>query len=281
MGQPMVRRLLQAGFPVTVFNRTRAKAEALQKEGARVASTAKEALEQAEAVILMLTDTAAVLEVLFGSVQVDFRQRTFIQMGTIAPRESRNLSAKIKALGGDYFECPVLGSRKEAAAGGLILMTGGTREQFERWTHLLRCFGPEPYYVGDVGQAATLKLALNQLIASLISTFSLSLGMVQKQGLDSRTLMSVLRSSALHAPMFDKKLPRLEGLDFRNPNFPVKHLKKDVDLILDECRRDNLDAAHLEGVRRLFGRAIGAGYAEEDYSALFKVIRALETADKK
>jgi 3-hydroxyisobutyrate dehydrogenase len=130
--------------------------------------------------------------------------RTIIQMGTIRPEESVQIDAAIQAAGGDYFEAPVLGSIPQAQQAELIVMVGGSTEQFTQWRDLLAAFGPEPRHIGPLGKAAAVKLALNQLIGALTGAFSLSLGMVQRHGIDVETFMSILRSSALYAPTFDK-----------------------------------------------------------------------------
>lgn len=121
----------------------------------------------------MLTDAQAIRETLLNEAQDQLGDRTVIQMGTIAPTESQALQAEITAAGGQYLEAPVLGSIPEAEAGKLIVMVGGAPEQFQRWLKLLQCFGPQPRLIGPVGQAASLKLAMNQLIAALTAAFFL------------------------------------------------------------------------------------------------------------
>jgi len=272
MGQPMVRRLLQAGHRVSVYNRTASKAEALKEFGALVMSTPQAAVENGECVILMLSDAAAIEQVLFAVPPERLRGRTVIQMGTIAVRESRDFCDRLQGLGADYLECPVLGSRKEARSGRLILMVGARPEQYREWRSFLKCFGPDPQYIGGVGQAAALKLALNQLIAALMSAFSVSLGMIQHAGVSIDFFMSILRQSALYAPTFNKKLTRLLKRDFTDPNFPVRHLLKDVDLIIAECRQTGISIGHLQGIRGILAEAVTAGLGDQDYSAMSEMI---------
>ena len=146
--------------------------------------------------------------------------RTVIQMSTIAAAESLRLMEDVRGAAGDYLEAPVLGSVPQAEEGKLLVMVGGSSEQLERWGGLLRCFGPEPRLVGPVGHAATLKLAMNQLIASLSAAFSLSLGMVRRKGIEVDLFMDILRKSAFYAPTFDRKLPQMLARDFSSANFP-------------------------------------------------------------
>jgi 3-hydroxyisobutyrate dehydrogenase len=273
MGLPMAQRLLAVGLPVVAYNRTIAKLESLQTAGARVAETVPELLSRCSVVITMLTDAAAIQDTLLSpAAQPHLNDRTIIQMGTIAPSESRQIQQAVVAAGGEYLEAPVLGSIPQVQQGSLQVMVGATPEQFQQWRSLLQQWGT-PQRIGPVGAAAALKLALNQLIGSLTAAFALSLGFVQQQGGNVDTFMQILRDSALYAPTFDKKLQRMLDHDYANPNFPTKHLLKDVHLFLQEATIANLQVDSLDGVRKILETACDAGLADADYSALFEAIR--------
>jgi len=151
-------------------------------------------------------------------------------------------------------------------------MVGATQKQFERFLPLLSGCGENPLHVGEVGKAAAMKLAFNQLIAGLTTSFSLSLGLVQKEGVRVELFMDMLRDSALYAPTFDKKLLRMLERDYSKPNFPTRHLLKDADLFLDAADEHGLTAAALEGVRDTVALALAKGLADMDYSAINEVI---------
>lgn len=274
MGQPMAQRLLAAQIPVIAYNRTPSKLAPLSTAGAAIAQSPAEALQASDCLILMLTDAEAIAEVILSAEAAPYlAKRTVMQMGTIAPSESRDLQAAIANRGGEYLEAPVLGSIPEAIAGKLLVMVGSTPAQFEQWRGLLEHFGSQPLYIGAVGTAAATKLALNQLIASLTSSFALSLSFLQSQEVEIDKFMQILRQSALYAPTFDKKLQRMCDRDYAHPNFPTKHLLKDVDLFLQQGREMGLNLSSLEGVRALIQASIDLGYAEGDYSALFSALR--------
>lgn len=273
MGAPMAARLLQAGHEVFVYNRSAEKAAPLGAAGACVCPTAAEAVGQAECVLLMLADARAIEAVLLAEeARAALGGRSVIQMGTIAPQESRGIAREVEAAGGDYLEAPVLGSLPEAKAGRLLLMVGAAPEQYARWRPLLQVFGPEPVHVGPVGQGAALKLAMNQLIAGLTASFALSLGMVRREGVEVETFMRLLRDSALYAPTFDKKLGRMLERDYAHPNFPLKHLLKDLRLCLQAAEAQGLEAGALRGVEALLLRGLELGLAEADYSALYEAV---------
>lgn len=273
MGLPMANKLLEAGLSVMVYNRTAEKVQPLAEKGAKIASSPQEVLSHCDCIFLMLTDANAIREILFSeSTRSQLSGRTIISMSTIAPSESQAIASEVTRLGGEYMEAPVLGSIPEAKTGQLIVMVGSTEAQFQKWLMLLKNFSPEPKLIGPVGAAMTLKLALNQLIANLTTGFALSLGLIQKQGVNIEIFMEILRQSALYAPTFDKKLQRMIDRNFANPNFPTKHLLKDTDLILKEAQSLGLNVSSLAGVKEILEIAMTQHLGEEDYSALFNVV---------
>lgn len=272
MGLPMAQRLLDANIELIAYNRTPSKLEGLKAAGSAIAEHPHEAIAMCECVILMLTNASAIRGVLLSdSSRQQLAGRTVIQMGTITPTESRAIREEVVAAGGDYLEAPVLGSIPEAKAGKLIVMVGGSPEQFQHWLNLLQYFGSEPVLIGSVGAAAAVKLALNQLIASLSAAFALSLGFVEQQGIDVDLFMKILRGSVLYAPTFDKKLQRMLDRNYSDANFPTKHLMKDTDLFITEAKSVGLNVSSIEGVRRILEMALNTT-SEEDYSSLYSVI---------
>lgn len=266
MGNPMAGRLLDEGYPVRVWNRTRAKAETLSSQGAAIADTPADAVTGSDIVFTMLSDAQAV-ETALGDVALS--GKTLVQMSTIGPGENRRLAGQVNDAGGVYLEAPVLGSIPEARSGKLIIMAGGPEAAFAEVRPMLTCLGPEPRLIGSVGQASALKLALNQLIASLTVAFSTSLGFVEENGVDVDSFMEILRQSALYAPTFDKKLAKMQEHDYRNPNFPTEHLIKDIDLFKREAR--GLDTTMLDVLLQLYRRA-QAGHGREDYSCVYDAV---------
>jgi 3-hydroxyisobutyrate dehydrogenase len=193
-------------------------------------------------------------------------------MSTIAPPDSKELQTRIEKLRGKYIEAPVLGSIPQVKAGELIILVGSTKEQFDKWQNIFSVLGNKILHIGKVGDAAAMKLALNQLIITETAAFSMSLGYVREHNLDVEQFMSVLRGSAIYAPTFDKKLPRMLKRNFDNPNFPVKHLLKDLDLILNEFGESNINTNALKGIRKIIVTELERGEGNLDYSAIYNSI---------
>jgi len=273
MGGPMTLKLQASGYQVTAYNRTPEKLKSLAEAGVAIATSALEVLQSSDCTLLMLTNGEAIAEVILNpTTQPGLAGHTIIQMGTIAPTETKTLAQQVRDCGGNYLEAPVLGSIPEVKKGTLLVMVGASEADFEQWCPLLQTFGPEPLHVGPVGSAATVKLAMNQLIASLTTAFALSLHLIQHEGIDVEAFMQLVRQSALYAPTFDKKLQRMLDHQYSNPNFPVKHLLKDTRLFLQAAKDLGLEGSMLEGIAKVLEKSGDRGHFDDDYSALFEGI---------
>ncbi|HSM51863.1 MAG TPA: NAD(P)-dependent oxidoreductase [Thermoanaerobaculia bacterium] len=273
MGDPMARRLLAAGHEVAVWNRTAERTAAAVAAGARAAASPADAIAGAEVVFAMLRDGPVTAEVLLGGTPApDLAGGAVVQMATIAHGESRELAAAVAARGGEYLEAPVLGSIATVEAGRLLVFAGGEPALFERLRPLLAVFGPEPLHAGATGQAATLKIAFNQMIAGISAAFCLSLGIVRRAGIDVELFMHLLRESAFHTKSFEGRLPRYLARDYEHPSFPLALLLKDIELGLGEAARLGLDATGLEGVRSLAAAGVERGLGRADYGALYEAV---------
>ena len=273
MGFPMAERLLDTGHQLIVFNRTRDKALPLAGSGAEIAKEPLAAISQAELTLLMLSDAAAIRETLEPHGRLpDLTDACLIQMGTIAPRESVALWEDIRRAGGRYLEAPVLGSRPQARDGKLLIMVGAAEDEFRRCYDVLDQLGSEPVRVGRVGQAAALKLAYNQLIAAELAGFATAVAMARHHRIDSEKLMALLRRSAIYAPTFEAKLPRFLEADFSRPNFPARHLLKDLELARGVAEESGLATPALSGLCDLLERAVAEGRGDDDYSVIAALI---------
>ncbi len=273
MGRAVGERLLELDHELTVWNRTRSKTKALAEAGAHVAESPAGAVRRGDALMLWLKDAAAIEEVLMAEdCLADMEGRTVVQMGTISPEESRDLDRRIREAGGSYLDAPVLGSTPQAQGGQLWIMVSGRKGDFDSWLPLLRELGPEPLFLGPTGISAIMKLALNQLLVSLVASFSVSLGMVLRGGVPMEDFLKVVRESDLHSPQFDKKLPRMLSRDFSDPHFPVSHMLKDVDLALEVAQGMGLGADTLQGIRAIVERALDMGFDDVDYSAIYNAV---------
>ncbi|WP_120799786.1 NAD(P)-dependent oxidoreductase [Thiocapsa rosea] len=273
MGSEIALRLKRQGREVICWNRGQPNRDAAERRGLELVQTPADAVAASELVALVLSDAAAITDTLLDPADlIDLRGKVLIQMGTIAPAESRAIAERVTALGGNYLEAPVLGSLPEAREGTLILMAGGDRDLFERCRPLLRDLSRDPQWIGPVGQGAALKLAMNQLIAGLTASFATSLALVRREGIDVEQFMTLLRGSALHAKTFDKKLDKYLSHDYAGASFPLKHLLKDVRLFARVGEAWQVDTRVISAIEAVCADAAAAGLADQDYSALYETI---------
>lgn len=273
MGNALCERLASQNYRVTAFNRSKREEHGdLTLSGINVVYDVTKAVDDSDVVFLTLSDAAAIRGLLHELQVASSAGKIFIQMGTIAPQESVAIGATIERLGSKYLEVPVMGSAAETKAGTLIAMVGGELALFERVEPILRALTSSTAFTGEVGSAAALKLAMNQLTAALTSAFSLSLAFCIENGVDVDVFMSTLRNSALYAKAYDKKLAKYLSRDFGNASFSPKHLLKDVSLFIAGARDCNLETSAVEGLERIVARAVASDLSHLDYSSIYNVI---------
>ena len=272
LGEAIAQRCLSQGISVHAWNRTRERVEPLLALGAKEIGDLSEVSSTCDAIITVLRDgpvtTTVVAEL--GSLH----NITVIPMGTMGVSESQALATQILRQNGCYLEAPVLGSKPQALSGSLLVMAGGDADVFEQQLDLLRHLSQQPKLVGPVGSGAATKLALNQLIASLTHSFSLSLRLIQQAGVPVETFMEILRPSALYAPTFDKKLERMLQGHYEDPNFSTALLRKDLELFLQETSAAGVQDLGLQGLAQLLNKAHGTQLDDQDYCALHELTQA-------
>ena len=269
LGTAIATRLLEQGLNVHVWNRDPSRIVSLVEKGATAIDDLGKAAKNNKVVISVLRDGAATASVI-GTIG-DLQSSTVVPMGTMGVEESRKLATQVADQGGQYLEAPVLGSKPQALNGSLLVMAGGEEQVFEQQQPLLCHLCQEPLLVGPVGSGAATKLALNQLIASLTHSFSLSLQLIQRAGVPVETFMAILRPSALYAPTFDKKLQRMLDHTYADPNFSTALLRKDLRLFLEEATTAGLQDQGLSGLLFLLEQAEGTDLDEQDYCALHEL----------
>ena len=272
LGEAIAQRCLRQGISVHAWNRTRERVEPLLVLGAKEIGDLSEVSSTCDAIITVLRDgpvtTTVVAEL--GLLH----NTTVIPMGTMGVSESQALATQVLRQNGSYLEAPVLGSKPQALSGSLLVMAGGDADVFEQQLDLLRHLSQQPKLVGPVGSGAATKLALNQLIASLTHSFSLSLRLIQQAGVPVETFMEILRPSALYAPTFDKKLERMLQGHYEDPNFSTALLRKDLELFLQETSAAGVQDLGLQGLAQLLNKAKGTQLDDQDYCALHELTQA-------
>jgi 3-hydroxyisobutyrate dehydrogenase-like beta-hydroxyacid dehydrogenase len=270
MGQPMALNLLKAGFPVTVFNRTRNKAEPLEPAGARVAASAADAAREADVVMIIVSDTAAVEEVVLGKGGVLETLRPgaiVIDSSTISPAASRKFACHAAGKQASWLDAPVTGSKHGAAKGELTFMIGGDREALERAMPVLQVLGKKHVYCGAHGSGLSAKLAQNVIQASMVEVFSEAFVMATKAGVRPQALFEVIQSSLARSGLIDFKAPFVFKGDF-TPYFALKLMHKDLELALENAYAQTVPMPAAAAVKEIYGAAKAQGKGDMDYAAV-------------
>jgi 3-hydroxyisobutyrate dehydrogenase len=275
MGGPMAANVAQAGFPLTVYNRTRSKAEAHKALGAQLAASPAEVGAEAEVVITMLSDAAAVREVLFGpeGVLAGDGQPTVIDMSTIAPDQSQSISARLAESGLKMLDAPVTGSTGPAEQGTLGILVGGEEAVLEEYRDLLKTMGTV-YYFGPQGSGTLAKMAFNLMVGAQIVSLAEAMVLAAKGGIDLKYLGDIIGESGLASNLIKRKIPRIVNGD-HDPAFPLKHMQKDLGLMVRTS--DKLEAPiPATGINhQLYTAAKAQGLAEKDFAAIYLLLAEL------
>jgi 3-hydroxyisobutyrate dehydrogenase-like beta-hydroxyacid dehydrogenase len=274
MGAPMAARLIEAGHAVTLWNRTRARAEAI--DGAeRVAVSPADAATGADAVITMLATPDVVREVLLGADGVATALApgaTVIDMSTIGPDHAVALAGDMPD-GVAFIDVPVMGGVRDAVGGTLTLYFGSDEAAFARWGEVLAPLG-RPLRLGPLGSGQAMKLVANSTLAGLMSLTGEALALGDRLGLDEGQVLAALLDSPI-GPAVRRKLDKIES-DRYTASFRLALMRKDMGLVTDAAGRREATIPLLEAAAGWMAKAEAAGHGDLDYSAVVAEIRGRE-----
>ena len=277
MGGPMAANVARAGYPLTAFNRSPAKGEALRALGARMAATPRDVASASDVVITMLSDCAAVRQVLDGAsgLLAGGRQgMTLIDMSTVAPEESRATAAQIAGHGWAMLDAPVFGSTGPAKEGKLGIMVGGEAALFEEQRDLLATMGSFILHVGPQGSGALAKLCFNLMVAAQVGSLAEAMTLAAKGGISLEAMGTIIKSSGIVSNLIERKIGNIVAGDYA-PAFPLKHLHKDLGLMADTARRVGVRLLATDAYHELFTQAKAAGLGEQDAVALYRQLATM------
>jgi 3-hydroxyisobutyrate dehydrogenase-like beta-hydroxyacid dehydrogenase len=272
MGTAVAERLLEAGYPLHVYNRTRGKVDALASEGATSADTAGELASSVDVVLTSLADDQALEEVAAEVVAAARPHTALVDLSTVSPVASARVAALAEAASVDYLRAPVSGNPTVVRAGNLSFIVSGPRETLERVEDVIRAIGPTVHHVGDGEQARVVKLAINLMIVGLAQLMSEALVLGEAAGVTREALLEVMGSSAAGAPFVKYKTEPLLRDDY-SATFTTALAEKDIDLALDAAEQSGLSLPLAQDLKALLRETIEAGYGDDDFMALFAYLR--------
>jgi 3-hydroxyisobutyrate dehydrogenase-like beta-hydroxyacid dehydrogenase len=269
MGRPIAQRLLRAGFRLTAYDRHRTKAEELIPDGGTVAESVAELSSNCDVVLSCLASDEAVLNIYRGAdgaLASARRGSLVIDLSTVSPQTSQELSRLGSEHGVDVLDVTISGSTPVAEQGALTLFGGGDEGCFAAAEAIFRVIARKYFYLGPSGSGATMKLVVNSLLGIGMQAIAEAVALGEKAGLERNRLLQVLSETAVVAPAHVGKLERAIKSDY-SPQFPLRLMNKDFGLILNLAAAV---AAQMPATRAAFevNAAQSAGGQEQDFSAV-------------
>lgn len=268
MGAGMAANIARAGLPLRVWNRSREKAEPLAGVGAVVADSPAEAVEGADLVLTMLFDADAVAATMEQARASLAPGAVWVQQSTVGVEGSDRLVAMARDLGIAYVDAPVLGTRKPAQDGTLVVLASGPEDVRERVTPVFDAIGSRTLWLGAAGEASRLKLAANAWVITVVEGIAESLALTRSLGLDPHLFLQAVAGGAMDAPYVQLKGAAMIEGDF-TPSFSLDGAAKDGDLIVAAARGAGVELAVVEAARDHLARARAAGHGGQDLSATY------------
>ncbi len=278
MGSRQAASLRREGFELTVFNRTRERAEAWAGEhGGHVAASPREVAERGDVVITMVVDGDQVEQMLLGedgAVEGAAPGTLFVDMSTIGPVDARRIGDAVKARGHGFVDAPVTGSAPKAEDGTLTIMAGGSDEDMQRAMPLLEAMGEIIVHVGEVGTGQQVKVLSNAVSAVNCATLAQALVVGRRAGVDLDALLEVMGGGSANSTMLQLKGQPMLTHDFE-PLFKLDHMLKDVLLCLEEARAAGAAFPFAALAGELYAAGSGQGLGDRDFAAVLEVVERL------
>jgi len=273
MGKPMAQNLLRAGFPLVVWNRTKAKADDLIRGGAKLAANPREAAAQSDVLITIVSDPSALEEVLWGAngaLEGSRAGSTLIDSSTVSPDMARRIAKACAERGVEFLDAPVTGGTWGAQKGELVFMVGGKAEVLDRVKPVLEAMGKKFPLLGPNGAGQTVKLGMNLLLALQVDAFAEALALVTAAGVPADRLMEVFQSSMARSGVLDVKAPMMVKGEFP-ASFPLRLMHKDVRLALELAREKGVTLPCGTAAYATYSavkKAADAAHEDPDFSAV-------------
>ncbi len=276
MGHGMAINLLKGGFPLTVWNRTAAKAEPLAAMGAALAKTPALAAGSADVVLAMLSDDEASQSAWLGNdgaLGAMGAGAIAVESSTLSPRWIAELATAAAKRGLRMVEAPVTGSRAQAAQGQLTFLAGGDHEALAAVTPVLRCMSKEIVHLGPMGSGAQLKLINNFLCAVQVTSFAEALRWIESAGLQRDVALDFLKRGAPGSGIFSAMSERMTRGTYE-VNFLLRLMEKDIRYAQAAAAELGINLSTSSPTQKLFRTALEQGFGEKDMSAVVEVVRA-------
>ena len=277
LGSAVGLHLLQSGYQLTAFNRTKEKTDELKKNGAQIVSTPKEVAENSEVVISVVKDANAVKQISFekdGIVNGNHKDLVVCDMSTINPLESKIIAEKFLEYGISMLDTPVMGGPNVAITGELIMMAAGNKNTFDKCKKLLDAIANKVFFLGENGTAHAVKLAMNLQITMLALALSEGITLARGANVDPKIFLEILNSTYFKTGMSENKAYKMIQDKF-DATFTLKNLKKDISTISETSKSFGLELPMTKKAEEVYENAVKEGFGDLDYTGILEYIKKL------
>jgi len=276
MGSHMAQRLLDAGYQLTVYDRTKQKEKALGQRGAQVAQTPKDLAATCQVVMACVTDDEGQQDVMFGpdgALAGVHGGSMMIDLSTVSPDASRRLFQAAKEKGVPMIDAAVSGSVPQVDQGSLVIFAGGDHKTFEQCKPILDVLGKNSFYMGASGMGTTMKLVVNTLLGLGMQALAEAITLGEKAGLEKSLLLDVLDQTAVLTPGQKSKLENVRREQYPT-NFALSLMHKDFSLVLSRAYDLSLSMPATAAAQQMYTAAMAKGM-DEDFSIMIKFMEEL------
>jgi 3-hydroxyisobutyrate dehydrogenase len=277
LGNAVALHLLDSGFEVTVYNRTKEKTMQAREKGAKVVTSPKEIAENSELIITIVKDAAAVKEISFekdGIIEGKHEKLIVADMSTIDPTESKNISRKFQEHNIHKLDIPVMGGPNVAITGNLVMMVSGNKESFDRCKNVFEKIANKVFFLGESGVAHSVKLAMNLQITMLALALSEGIIFMKKANVDPKIFLEILNSTYFKTGMSEKKAFKMIENKF-DATFTLSNLKKDISTITSAAKSLGIELPMIKKAEQVYENAVKEGFGEMDYTGIIEYIKKI------
>jgi 3-hydroxyisobutyrate dehydrogenase len=280
LGEAVALNLLNLGFQVSVYNRTKEKVSKVEKNGAIVMNSPKLVADNSELVIIVVKDAIAVKEVSFGKngiIESENKKLIVADMSTIEPTESKEIADKFKQKQIQKLEIPVMGGPNVAITGKLVMMASGPKNSFEQCKSTFEKIANKVFFLGEQGIANSIKLAMNLQITMLALSLSEGITLVEKSKVDPKIFLEVLNSTYFKTGMSENKaFKMIEGNC--DATFTLSNLKKDITTMINTSKKLGIELPMIIKAEEIYENAIKEGLGDKDYTGIIEYIKKINSS---
>ena len=275
LGRAVGLHLLESGYQLTVFNRTKSKTDELAKHGATVVESPKEVALASDLVFTIVKDANAVKEISFGKNGiVDGKHDSLMiaDMSTINPNASRDIAKQFNQHGIVMLDTPVMGGPNVAINGKLVLMASGDKTSFEKHKKVFETIANKTFFLGENGTAHSVKLSMNIQIALLALSLAEGITLARGAGVDPKVFLTILNSTYFKTGMSENKAYKMINDEFP-ATFTLSNLKKDLDTINESAKEFGLNLPITTKANEIYKKAIDDGFGDLDYTGILSYLK--------